>query len=250
MHLILYGELGKALYFNKKNETMKTLALIAIGFFISFSSFAQTRVVKGKLTTFNKYPVQNVEVASKKAKSTVMSDSLGQFEIVCNEKDVIMIKTKVFQALNKRVKEDDDYIAANLIFKDTPENREIATGLGYIDHEQLTFALAHLADENNDFCNYGDVFSLVKGKFPGVQVKTSDMGGQGIFIRGDKSIYGNNEAIYVVDGVRVSDVSFINPCEMATIDILKDGGAAIYGSQAANGVVVIETKGHRANTSH
>ena len=224
---------------------MKTIALISVCILFSLSSIAQTRVVKGKLVTFNTYPVQNVEVASKKAKSTVMTDSLGQFEIVCNEKDVIMIKAKVFQSFNKKVKEDDDYISANLIFRDTPENREIATGLGYITHEQLTFALAHMADENNDFCNYTDVFSLVKGKFPGVTVKSNSMGTDGIFIRGDKSLYGDNEAIYVVDGVRVGDVSFVNPCEMATIDILKDGGAALYGSQAANGVVVIETKGHR-----
>ena len=224
---------------------MRPIALIAVCLLISISSFAQTRVVKGKLTTFNQYPVQNVEVASKKAKSTVMTDSLGQFEIVCNEKDVIMIKAKVFQSMNKKVNPDDDYISANLIFRDTPKNREIATGMGYVSHEQLTFALAHMANENNDFCNYSDVFTLIKGKFPGVQVKTNSLGTDGVFVRGDKSMYGDNEAIYVVDGVRVGDISFVNPCEMATIDILKDGGAALYGSQAANGVVVIETKGHR-----
>ncbi len=225
---------------------MRTIAIVAACLLFSIPSFAQTRVVKGKITTFNKYPVQNVEIASKKAQSTVMTDSLGQFEIVCNEKDVIMIKAKVFQALNKRVNADDDFISANLIFRNTPKNREIATGFGYITHEQLTFALAHMADENNDFCNYTDVFSLVKGKFPGVQVKSNSSGTEGIYVRGgQKSIYQDNEAIYVVDGIRVADISFVVPCEMATIDILKDGGAALYGSQAANGVVVIETKGHR-----
>jgi TonB-dependent SusC/RagA subfamily outer membrane receptor len=181
---------------------------------------------------------------SKKAKSTVMTDSLGQFELVCNEKDIIMIKTKVFQVLNKRVGADDQYISVNLIFRDTPRNREIATGMRYIKPEQLTFALAHLADENNDFCNYTDVFDIVRGKFPGVQVKSTSMG-QGIFVRGDKSMTGDNQAVYVVDGVRVNDISFVNPCEMVSIDILKDGGAALYGAQAANGVVVIETKGHQ-----
>jgi TonB-dependent SusC/RagA subfamily outer membrane receptor len=224
---------------------MRITVLLAACLLVSVPSFAQTRVVKGKLTTFNQYPVQNVEVASKKAQSTVMTDSLGQFELVCNEKDVIMIKAKVFQALNKKVDAEDDFVSANLIFRDTPKNREIATGLGYITHEQLTFALAHLADENNDFCNYNNVFDLIKGKFPGVTVKNNSMGSEGIFVRGDKSIYGDNEAIYVIDGVRVSDISYINPCEMSTIDILKDGGAALYGAQAANGVVVIETKGHR-----
>ena len=224
---------------------MRSIAILALCLLFAAPSFAQTRVVKGKLTTFNQYPVQNVEVASKKAKSTVMTDSLGQFEIVCNEKDVILIKAKVFQALSKKVNADDDYISANLIFKDSPKNREIATGLGYISHERLTFALAHMADENNDFCNYTDVFSLIKGRFPGVQIRNGASGTEGVFVRGDKSIYGDNEAIYVVDGIRVADVSFVNPCDMATIDVLKDGGAALYGSQAANGVVVIETKGHR-----
>ena len=221
---------------------MRTPLLLAVCLLVSIPSFSQTRVVRGKLTTFNRYPVQNVEVMSKKAKSTVMTDSLGEFELVCNEKDIIMIKAKVFQALNKRVNAEDQYISANLIFRDTPKNREIATGMRYITPEQLTFALAHLADENNDFCNYTDVFDVVRGKFPGVQVKSTSSG-QGIFVRGDKSMTGENQAIYVVNGVRVSDISFINPCEMVSMDILKDGGAALYGSQAANGVVVIETKG-------
>lgn len=223
---------------------MRTIAIAAACLLFAIPSFAQTRVVKGKLTAFNEYPVQNVEVASKKAKSTVMTDSLGQFEIVCNEKDVIMIKAKVFEALNKKVSPDDDFISANLIFRDTPQNREIATGMGYIKAEQLTFALTHMSAQNNDFCNYTSVFSLIKGKFPGVQIMAGSTGPEGVFIRGQKSLYGNNEAIYVVDGVRVADISFVNPCEMSTIDILKDGGAALYGSQASNGVVVIETLGH------
>ena len=51
------------------------------------SSFAQTRVVKGKLTTFNKYPVKNVAVESKKAGSTVMTDTLGQFDFQGYQKE-------------------------------------------------------------------------------------------------------------------------------------------------------------------
>ena len=143
------------------------------------------------------------------------------------------------------VDDEDDFISANLIFRDSRKNREIATGLGYISQDNLTFALAHLPDENNNFCNYLDVFSLVQGRFTGVQIKASPNGGQGIYVRGQKSLTGQTEAIYIVDGIRVTDLSFVIPCEMRSIDILKDGGAAIYGSQAANGVVVIETKGHR-----
>ena len=224
---------------------MRSITLMAFCMLAVISSFAQTRVVKGKLTTFNKYPVKNVTVESKKAGSTVMTDSMGQFELVCNEKDVIQIKNDVFQAMSKKVSVDDEYVTANLVFRDSKKNRKIATGMGYISEENLTFALSHMSYENNDFCSYTDVFTLVTGKFSSVQIKASEMGGQGIFVRGQKSLYGNNEAIYVVDGVMVADISFVNTCDMASIDILKDGGAALYGSQAANGVVVIETKGYK-----
>lgn len=223
---------------------MRSLALIAFCMLTVISSFAQTRLVKGKLTTFNHYPVNNLTVEAKKAGSSVVTDTLGQFELVCNEKDVIQIKNDVFESFNKKVDEDDQYITANLIFRDTKKNRQIATGMGYLSHESLTYAIANMSYENNDFCSYSDVYSLITGKFTSVQVKASEMGGKGIFVRGQKSLLGDNEAIYMVDGARVGDISFIFPCDIATINILKDGGAALYGSQGANGVVVIETKGY------
>lgn len=224
---------------------MRSIALVAFCMLTVISSFAQTRVVKGKLTTFNKYPVKNITVESKKAGSTVMTDTLGQFELVCNEKDVIQIKNDVFESMSKKVNSDDQYITANLIFRDSKKNRQVATGMGYISEDNLTFALTHMSYENNDFCSYTDVYTLITGKFSSVQIKASEMGGKGVFVRGQKSLYGDNEAIYVLDGARVEDISFVSPCDMATIDILKDGGAAMYGSQAANGVVVIETKGYK-----
>ena len=224
---------------------MRSIALVAICILLSVSLNAQTRVVKGKLTTFNRYPVKNVIVESKKAGSTVMTDSLGEFSLVCLDKDVIKVKNDVFEAVSQKVGEDDNYVSANLIFRDSKKNRETATGMGYISHDQLTFALTNLSAENNDFCSYTDVFSLIQGKFSSVKIQPSQNGGKGIFVRGQKSITGDNEAIYVVDGGRVTDVSYVNPCDMASIDILKDGGAALYGSQAANGVVVIETKSYK-----
>lgn len=171
------------------------------------------------------------------------TDSLGRFQIVCNEKDFLIVKSEVFTPLNLRIGKKTDNVKANLIFRDTPKNRKIATGLGYLDADHLTYALAHLESENNDFCNFTDVSSLIKGKFPGVEVKLSPSGGQGgVYVRGRKSLLGETEALYVVNGVIVSDVSFVIPCDISSIDILKDGGAALYGARGANGVVVIETK--------
>lgn len=205
--------------------------------------FSQTRVVNGKITAFNHYPVQNVEVASKKNKSAVVSDSLGRFQLVCNDKDMILIKTKVFNPLNRRVSPEDDSITANLVFKDSEKNREIATSMGYIKPDQLSYALAHLISENNDFCNYSDIYTLISVKFPEVQIKGGAVGAaRGVYVRGQKSMTLESEAVYEVDGMKVADISFVNPCDIASIDILKSGGTAVYGTQAVNGVVVIKTK--------
>ena len=223
---------------------MKSTLLIAVSLLFSMQAFSQTKVVRGVLTAFNKYPVANVEVTAKKAKTSVNTNGKGEFQLVCKEKDVLVIKSDVFTPMNQRVGNKDEYFKLNLIFRDTPSNREIATGKGYLKEDQLTYALSNLEAENNDFCNYTDVMSLLRGKFSGVEIKSSESGGEGVYVRGTKSIEGSNEAIYVVDGMEVADISFVNPCEMKSINVLKDGAAAIYGSRGANGVVVIETKGN------
>ena len=225
---------------------MRTSILIGLGLLMALPAFPQTRVVKGTITAFNHYPLYNVEVASKKGKSVVMTDSLGQFELECAEKDVIMIKTKGFTPFSKRVTAKDDDVSANLVFKDSKKNREIVTGLGYINPDELSYGLLHLSDQNNDFCNYPDIFSLLRTNFPEVQqIGGAGGGAQGVYVRGQKSMSSSaqNEAVYEVDGMIVSDISFVVPCEIASIKIMKSGGTAVYGTQAVNGVIIIKTKG-------
>jgi len=194
-------------------------------------------VVHGELVTFNTFPVKNVKVTSKKAKSTITSDSLGQFTIVCYMKDVIQIKPKVFRPVKKRVGPDTDTLHINLIFIDTKPNRLLATGMGYVKEDELTYALSNLQDENNEFCNYNHIFDLIQGRLAGVQVVNNQ-----VIIRGMTSINSSNEALYVVDGVITGSIDWIVPCNVRSINVLKDGMAAIYGARGSNGVVVIETK--------
>lgn len=52
----------------------------------------------------------------------------------------------------------------------------------------------------------------------------------------------NNEALYVVDGAITGSIDWISPCDVGSINVIKDGMAAIYGTQGSNGVVIIETK--------
>lgn len=220
--------------------TKRIILILGIIFLVS-STYAQTRVVYGKLTAFNKYPIQNIEVRTKRSKATVKSDSLGMFSIVTNEEDRITIKPKAFKTVVRKVDADTDTLFINLIFIDTKSNRDIATGYGYISQQDLNYAISHLTQENNEFCNYTNIFDLIKGRFPGVTVQRTATGGA-IYIRGVTSVNMSNEALYVVDGGPTMDISYIHPCDIRSIDVLKDASAAIYGTRGSNGVVVIETK--------
>ena len=216
---------------------MKQVITVLTGVFLLSSVFAQNRVVHGKLTVFNTYPVQNVEVTAKKAKTAITSDSLGQFSIVCFENDIIKIKPKTFRPVNKKVGPDTDTLFINLFFLDTKSNRELAVGYGYINEKDLIYAVNHLEQENNNFCNYTNIFDLIRSRFSGVMVT-----GVNVYIRGSGSFSGQTQALYIVNGVPVSSIDWIDPCQIKSIDLLKDSNAAIYGARGGNGVVLIQTR--------
>lgn len=223
-------------------EKIKKRTILILGFMICISSIqAQTKVVYGKLTAFNQYPLQNIQVKARKSKAMVTSDSLGMFSIVVNEEDRLVIKTKAFKTVVRKVDADTDTLDINLVFIDTKGNRKIATGYGYINSKDLNYAVSHLEQENNEFCNYTNIFELLVGRFPGVVVRPTATGGA-VYIRGGSSVNMSNEALYVVDGGVTTNIEYIHPCDVRSINVLKDAGASIYGTRGSNGVVVIETK--------
>lgn len=211
---------------------------IIAGIFLVLPLIAQTRVVHGKVTVFNRYPVKNVEVKAKKAKTSITTDSLGQFDIVCHDKDVIQIRPKTFEAASRRVNEETDSLEINLIFIDSKANREKAVGYGYISEKDLLYAVDHLESENNDFCSYSTIFDLIQAKLSGVQVSNGNL-----YIRGgNNSFSGQSQALCVVDGTPTSNIEWISPCQVRSIDILKGSDAAIYGTRGGNGVVMIRLR--------
>lgn len=216
-----------------KNHCLAFLSLILL----TTSVVAQNRVIKGKLTAFKTYPVQNIEISSKKGKASYISDSLGQFSIVCLEENLIKIKPKAFKAVNRKVGPDTDSLIVNLVFIDSKKNREIAVGYGYVKESDLTYAVSHLQQENNEYCHYADIFDLIRGRFPGVVVENGE-----VIVRGRNSVNSDTGALYVADGIMVNSIDWIFPCEIASISVLKDSSASTYGSRGSNGVVLIETK--------
>lgn len=112
---------------------------------------------------------------------------------------------------------------------------EVTGAVGTVDVEdaQRRRVATHLSD-------------LIQGNVAGVQVFPASGGGLRVRIRGINTFYGDTEPLYIVDGVPVqpgaNGVLFVNPFDVQSITVLKDAAAAIYGSRATNGVIIVETK--------
>src|SRR5690606_36687076 len=129
---------------------------------------------------------------------------------------------------------------------DTQQLEEVVV-VGYGTQKKELVTGAHLQVSGEDLQRQSTTRALqaFQGQTPGVQItSTSGQPGEGlnVVIRGLGST-GNNSPLYVVDGVLTTDISYLNNADIENISILKDAAsAAIYGSQAANGVVLVTTK--------
>lgn len=207
--------------------------------FIAIQLNAQDRVIHGRVFTFDSIPLVGAEVLIKSTKQVVKTDTLGNFSASCGIEDQLKVSAKGFNSAKFDVDEKSKIAIINLKLKPGTKNREIAIGYGYVRDGEKLNAVASLNNDDVDFSMYTNMYELIRGRFAGVQVSNGE-----IIIRGNNSINSGTSALIVVDGVPSSSsvLSALPPSQVKSINILKDGSAAIYGSRGANGVVLIETK--------
>lgn len=118
-------------------------------------------------------------------------------------------------------------------------NNGTAVNIGYGEQEkdQMTTSVSKIKNTRQSE-SYSTIFEMIQGKCPGVQVN-----GERIIIRGIGTNSDATDPLYIVDGVQVSSISSIDPIMVDSIEVLKDAASAsIYGTQGANGVILITTK--------
>lgn len=129
------------------------------------------------------------------------------------------------------------------------EPDRVEVGYGTLSARHLTSAVTRVETNRPGELRVGRVEELIQGRVPGVQVMRSPNGGYNVRIRGNTTLMGNGEPLYVLDGTPLHSpipghaLNGINPSDVTSIVVLKDAAsAAIYGSQAANGVILISTR--------
>lgn len=200
---------------------------------------SQEKVLKGTITTFKCIILNGASIQVKSTKQTVLSDSLGQFKVWVADEDKITISANGFKSRKVKIKPDINYIEVDLKLKQHENAVEQAIDNGHVKEREKLLSVVHLNKKELDFSQYDNMYELIIGRFPGVEIA----GNGDIIIRGKNSLDLSNAALIVIDGI-ITDNSALNtlpPPNVKSMHILKGGEAAIYGSRGANGVVVIKT---------
>lgn len=121
------------------------------------------------------------------------------------------------------------------------EEDSVYVGYGHVKRKNLTTAVSKVDVDEIQMRGYTSIGEYLKGRVPGLQVLKNGSGYR-YLIRGISSINAPTDPLFIVDGVEVTDIDFLNPSDVATVEVLKDASASIYGNRGACGVIVITTK--------
>ncbi len=220
--------------------------ILGLILFLNSNLIAQSRQIKGVVKDLDGQGLPGVNVLIKNTSTGTITDVNGEFilkEIKYNDVIIFSFTGMISQEVNVwnrtalEITMEEDVVALSEV---------VVVGYGSQDKEDVTGSVTVIDDEALKLRPNTQFGSLIQGKAAGVQVLSSSgkpSQGLNIRIRGTSSINAGSEPLYVIDGVPTVDTRSINPADVESITVLKDAASsAIYGSQAANGVVLITTK--------
>ncbi|GAA4113127.1 SusC/RagA family TonB-linked outer membrane protein [Aquimarina addita] len=228
-------------------------------------SYAQEITITGKVIDDQGLPLPGVNITVKNTKNGTQSDFDGMYNIQATGG-----QTLVFSYLGFSEKEvligSDTVIDTQLTPSASQLDEVVVTALGISrDKKSLGYSTQEVDGDEVNTVKTSNFVNTLSGKASGVQIRrNTNLGGStNVVIRGNASLTGNNQALFVIDGVPISNnnsntrsqeqagsgydygnaASDINPDDIESVNILKGAAAsALYGSRAANGVIIITTK--------
>lgn len=211
------------------------------------AAFSQGRTIRGTIVDeATGTPLAGVTVSVKgESASMAVTDSAGNFSIrTAAARPVLLFSSVGYTATEVRA--GDATLRIGLKKEDKSLDEVIVVGYGTVKKRDLTGSVSTVKAADIVRSPTSNPLEAIQGMAPGVDItKQSGKAGAGvnIVIRGTRSINGSSTPLYVIDGIQGGDISTINPNDIESIEFLKDASStAIYGSQGANGVVIVTTK--------
>ncbi len=242
----------------------KLVMLLASLACIYATAIAQTKTITGKVIDSRGTPVPYATISVKGTTTGVSADANGNFSIQAREGETLLVSAASFTEQEFRIG-----AASTIDITLQPKGslqEVVVTSLGIRrTRNQVPYAAQQLAGDEVSKARTNNFVQNLSGKVAGLDIKqTNTLGGStNVILRGSKSITGDNQALFVIDGVPLNNANTntanqrtgrggydygnaaadVNPDDIATITVLKGAAAsALYGSQGANGVILITTK--------
>lgn len=236
----------------KRTFMAHKLSLSLIIFLIPLLFFGQKVDVKGIIIDeATKATIPGVTVTLKNSTNSVISDINGNYQIKADTGDIAVFSFLGYATVEKKITGN----ILNVTLQETTKtlNEVVVIGYGSTKKKDLTGSVAQVNSKDFHKAPVTNVEGLIANKVPGVQItpRSGKPGaGSSIIIRGGSSLNASNDPLYVVDGVPLEGLnggpgvlSQLNPNDIESFTVLKDASAAaIYGSRASNGVIIIVTK--------
>lgn len=226
-----------------RNKLLRYALIIALA--IPFNLFAQKTTVSGVVVDNKNESIIGASVLVKGTTTGTITDIDGKFSIEAAPKDILVVsyigmspkEITVGSEKKFRIILDDDTKALDEV---------VVIGYGSVKKRDVTTAVTSVSTKDLDQRPIVSADQALQGKAAGVSViKPNGLPGEGMVIRvrGTTSMNSSNDPLYVVDGVTLDNISFLSANDIESMQVLKDASsAAIYGSRAANGVILITTK--------
>jgi len=213
--------------------------------FLASSAFAQTRV-SGRITDqAGGEPMIGASVVEKGTSNGAITDIDGDFNLNATSLDAVLVVSYTGYVAQEVALKGRAQVNISISQDNGLLEEIVVVGYGTQRKSDVTGAIGTVKAKDIERIPTASVEQALQGKIAGVYVSpASGEPGQGaiIRIRGTGTL-NNSSPLYVVDGMLLDDASFVNPQDVATIEVLKDASAtAIYGNRGANGVIIITTK--------
>jgi len=212
--------------------------------------WAQTSTIKGTVKDATGAPLPGVTITVEGISSSTSTNANGAFSINAAKGAVLRFSFIGYQTLQKTVG-DEANLAITLNETSKTMNEVVVVGYGTTTKGQLTSAVSTVKAENFNPGVVTTPADLLEGKVAGLNI-TSDGNPNGtatVTLRGPSTLRAGaaSSPFYVIDNVPDADFSLVAPSDIESIDVLKDASAAaIYGSRATNGVIIVTTKKAKA----
>lgn len=223
----------------------KFLSIVLITVLFTGMAFAQQKTVKGKVTDETGSPVPGATIIVKGTQTGTVTDISGNFSIGVPDGSKSLVISFIGLTQQEILVGNQTNITVKMLAETIGIDEVVAIGYSTATRKNVASSIAKISEKDIIGLSVTDARQTLQGKMAGVQV-TSNGGDPGagarIVIRGMGS-FTNPDPLYVVDGIQGGDINSIPAQDIENITVLKDASStAIYGTAAANGVVLITTK--------